>query len=903
MSDRPVVLRLYRRVSAWLLPGDFSAQQGEHIVGLFEDLYRETRRERGAAAAARLCLREFRSLLRTAAREQAAQRGWNPRPLGTVDATRYGGGDRMKLIRTIWADTRLAGRLLRKNPTFAAVATLTLAIGIGATTAVFSVVNGVLLTPLPYPESDRLVTVWTRFLPQSGIDQTYFAISAREAFDYRDQSDSIEGIGLYITGRANLIDGEGDPEQLRAGMMTASVFSVLRATPLHGRALVEADGLPGAAGVVVLGHGLWRRRFGGDVGLIGQSISVNGTSREVVGIMGPGFAFPFGVAQLWIPARIDPADPGSRGEHEWVAVARLAPEVKLAEAEAELDVLMAGWKAEFGHHRYHFLWLNPLLDDLVAEVRPALLMVLGAVGFVLLIACANVASLLLARGEARRGEVAVRLALGAGRRRIAQQLLTESMVISIIGGTCGVALAVVTTRLLKLVHAGTVPRIEGVGVDGAMLAFAAAATFVTGIVFGIVPVLQAVGSRTRGVLPDGSRTSSGGRTRQRFRRGLVVCEIALSVMLVIGAGLMIRSVQALLSQDPGIDPSRTLVVQLALPPGSYSEEDAGRFFNRLSDELTSLPSVVSVSGTGAMPVSGSGTFRDFSIEGKAAPEGQQGTNARHVGVMARLFETLGIPLVRGRVFGEEDQADGPAVVVIDESFARRYFGDEDPIGQRLRWWGDNDDWATIVGVVGDVRYNGLAEDPGATYYYLHSQFPSLSLNVTVRTAAGPLAIVSQVRDVVRRMDRTVLISSARAMEELVQASVGESRFAMMLLSTFASVALLLGAVGVYGVTAYSVAQRRRELGIRMALGAAGRQLTAMVLRQGLLMAAAGIVLGVAGAAAATRVISGLLFNVRATDPVTFAVTIAVLGAVAFVATAVPARRATKVDPVTALRAD
>lgn len=808
-------------------------------------------------------------------------------------------------------DLRHALRTLVKQPGYAALVVLTLALGVAANTAIYSVVHGVLLAPLPYEDAEDLMAVWGRFDPESGFDFPKFPLSDPEYLDYRDASRALEAVAAYLTGRATVTGGQGEPERVPSVAATANLFAVLRTEAALGRTFTAAEEQPGAGRVAVLQNGYWRSRFGGDPAVVGRSVILDGEPYEVVGVMPPGFAFPTPDVRLWTPLAPDP-DPRNRQSHGTRAVGRLAKGATLAEAEAEMATLMAAWKEQYPDiHTGHYLFLRPLLADVTGNVRPALLMLLAAAGFMLLIVCANVASVVLARGEARHREVAIRTALGAQRQRIVRLLLGESLTLSAFAGVLGVGLAWLGVAALLRLNAGSIPRAESVGLDAPVLVFAGAVTLVTAALFGAVPAFQATRVDVQSHLRDGGRGVTAGGRPLLFRRFLVVAEVALAFLLVLGASLMAKSFDRLLRVDPGFSSERVLVAAVALPESGYGgPEQIGAFYRRLLERLGALPGVESASATSSLPLLSPPGVWDFEIEGAPAPRpGEMAWNATFSEVRPGFFATLGIELRRGRVFQLSDTADSQPVTVINEALARRFFPGEDPIGRRIRVRGGESAWMTIVGIVGDARYEQLASEARPAYYAVHDQSAATAgaqfgaMVLVARTAGDPLALAKALRGVVRELDPNLPVSALQTMDDVVATSVARPRFSAVLLGLFAAVALALGGTGIYGVLAYSVALRRREIGIRKALGARPGQLAAMVARQGLTLVGVGLAIGAAASWWALRIMASLLYGVGLTDGPTYAAVVAVLGLVALLACALPMLRAVRLDPLTALRAE
>ncbi|MCZ6916909.1 MAG: ADOP family duplicated permease [Gemmatimonadetes bacterium] len=906
MSPRPVPPRFAEAILAWFVPDNGF---GESILG---DLREEfaSRAESGSRLRASQWYRvqamqlsgryAARALLRIFGRTRRHREDpFESKPRGET-------------VGRVAQDVRYAVRTLIARPAFALTVIVTLALGIGANAAIFSVVNGVLLNPLPYPDADRLIGVWGRFLPESGFDFPRFSLAPPEYVDYKNDTRTMEAVAAYAAFGATLIDGDGDAERVNSASVTSNLFSLLRAPALVGRTLIAEDDHPAADPVVVLSHPLWHRRFGGAADIVGRRISVNGTRSEVVGVMPPGFSFPGNTTQLWSAMQIDETRRDNRQSHNFFAFGRLAGGATLEAAEAELEPMMARWKADFPDiHTGHFLWVEPMIENIVGTIRPALLLLLGAVGFVLLIVCANVANLLLAAGEHRRREMAVRNALGASRRRILQQLLTESAVLASIGGVLGLALAVVGTDAMIALNAGGIPRADEIGLDGRVLAFTGLLTVATSFVFGIIPAMQSASPDLQSAFKDGTTSATAGRRRMRFRQVLVVSEMALSILLVIGAGLMIKSFWALQQEDPGFQTGNTLVATLSLPSGDYDAKRASRFYTDLLEDINAIPGVERASAVTRLPLLHGRGVSDFEIEGDASNErGEFRMNAANVSARAGYFETMGIRLVRGRFFEDTDRVGTATVAIINEAMARRFWPDEDPMGQRIRFSGcDACPWAAIVGIVGDVKYQNLGTDPFPTYYFANAQvtefaaFMTRFMALTVKTTTEPLSVAPALRAAIRRLDPNLPILALQPMTDVMAASLARPRFTMILMGIFGGVALLLGAVGIYGVMSYGVAHRTNEIGLRIALGAGSAQISRMVLGQGIRLALLGVGIGIMAAIAGTRVMGSLLFNVSTTDPAIFVAVSVLLSAIAVLASYLPARRATKVDPMAAMRSD
>ena len=818
---------------------------------------------------------------------------------------------------TLRRDLRIALRGLRQRAGFTTIAVLTLAIGIGAVTAIFSVVNGVLLRPLPY--QDPAALTWIRVRLKANPSSF---LSAAEYWDLRERQRSFERVGAFADGTVNLT-GSGAPERLRSGYVTADVLPLLGVAPVIGRAFAPENDLPGRPPVVLLSDGLWRRRFGGDPGVVGRTLMLDDAPTTVIGVMPPGFQLPthFTGASMeaWLPLQLDPAaDRTERGWHFLDVVARLRPGVTLAAAQNEVASLMAAMLTDYPmEYNADFAGMaSPLVDYILGDVRPAILVLLGAVALLLLIACANVASLLLAQGEARHREIAVRFALGAERCQIVRQLLTESVVLSLAGGLLGLLVAMWGIRALILGAPPSIPRLDTVGLDGRVLGFTLLVSLGTGLLFGLMPALQSSKTELVGAMVEGGRLGTAGAARQRFRRGLVVGQIALALMLLTGAGLLVQSFLKVRGVDPGFQPERLLTARLDLSPVRYSTSAQRRAFYRDAlARIEAVPGVRSAGAARALPMTGQLVIGDWSFveEGHFSnpPLPNEWTAADWQVITPGYFRTMGIPVLQGRGIEAGDRLGTPGAVVVNQTLARQMWPNGDAVGRRLLLGGGETDsiYRTVVGVVGDVRHRGLSADPRPEMYLPHEQFPAgtgdalNSLYLTIRTAGEPTAVAPSIRAAVAGLDPDVTVSELQTMEQALGTWAAERRFTMLIVTGFAFAALLLGAVGIYGVMAHLVVQRTREIGIRIALGAVPREILRLVLSQGALLAGLGIVVGVAGAFATTRLLAGLLFHIRPTDPVTFAGTALLLALVAALASLVPALRATRVPPIEALRAE
>ncbi|HKP13610.1 MAG TPA: ABC transporter permease [Blastocatellia bacterium] len=802
-------------------------------------------------------------------------------------------------MNTLWQDLRYGARMLTRNPGFTVVAILALTLGIGATTAIFSVVNSVLLKPLPFPESEQLVYLWETH-PQ--IKE--MSISYPNYQDWHAQNEVFDNLGVYRRQSYNLT-GSGEPERLTGGMMSADLFAGLRVNPLRGRVFSEDEDKPGATPVVVLSYALWQRRFGGDPNILDQQLTLNDRSYTVIGVMPPDFQFPSRV-ELWVPVGQSAKDPGwdSRGNHPGLyGIARLKPGATVEQARANMESVAANLEKQYpDSNTGNRIAVTPALEVFVGDVRPALRVLLGVVALVLLIACANVANLLLARSTTRQKEMAIRTAMGASRRRIVRQLLTESVLLSAVGGALGLLLASWGVRLIIAISPNSIPRAKEIGVDNRVLVFAIVVAALTGILFGLVPALQASKPDLNETLKDAGRGSTG--RRHVLRNVLVVAEVMMTVMLLVGAGLMVRSFYRLQQVDPGFNADNLLTFGVTLPPQKYKEaaQQIG-FFEQLADRLRTLPNVEAVGISSGLPLGNNGWQTSFVVDGQPPPEPGRTPLTEAAAASPEYFRALGITLLKGRNFTDADTKDVPRVALVDEEFAKRYF-DGDAIGKRIRPGGNDprNPLVEIVGVVRRVKMEGLKQDSDRVQsYYPFRQLPSTNMRVSVKTVGDPMAIASAAREQVLAIDPNQPIANLDSMQELRAQSIAPERLNLILFACFAAVALVLATVGIYGVMSYSVTQRTHEIGIRMALGAQPRNVLGMVVRQGMLLTAAGLGLGVGGALLATQLMASLLFGVSATDPLTFLAIPLLLAGVALGACFIPARRATKVDPMIALR--
>ncbi len=871
----------------------------EEIAGDMQELYRRRAARFGVAHARRMYLRDLRSLMRLA----VAGEGNRTDQFDFLIAQSKQGG---RLMTAFGQDLRYGLRQLGKTPLFTIATVLTLALGIGANTAIFSVVDAVLLRPLPFPESHRLVNVWNQ-LTGEGLPQMW--LSEPEFLFYREQQRIFDGLAVYASSGGNLT-GSGEPLRVSISNVSDGFFSILGASPLLGRTFIAEEDTPGKDQVLLLEHGFWKRRFAGDPGIVDKDVVLNSKTYRVVGVMPPGFAFPRGGVDMWTPMAIDPAKPNDRGSHYLLAIARLRPGVSVATAAQEMNRLALEMDDPYNYKRMGWgAYAVPLRDAYVGESQRALLVLLGAVGFVLLIACANVANLMLARAAAREKEVAIRFALGSSRWRIMRQLLTESLLLALTGAVLGMLLANWAIPPLLALAADQIPQELAIGVDTRVLAFTLAVAVLTGLLFGIVPAWQAGRTDLQEVLTEGGRSSATG-LRKRFRQTLVVGEVAIALVLLIGGGLMLRSFSSLLRVNPGYGTEGILTFKLALPLARYDTRSKNaQFFRETLERIRALPAVRATGAVAYLPLSSDSSSGTVMVEDlppvhPPMPYGFFETDYR--AATPGYLETMQIQVVRGRWIEPGDGSGAPLVAIVDETFARRAWPDKDPIGRRVTFSQNSDGtqrWRSIVGVVRHVKHYGLTTDGREQLYYPLDQddFGGRSMYVAVRGPADPKMLLNSIRGEVAKADPELPVYDVHTMEERLAASVGLERLTVLLVGGFGVLALVLASVGIYGVISYSVTQRTREIGVRMALGAGPGEILGMVLRSGILLTLLGIVLGLAAGLGLTRLMQSLLYGVSATDPATFFTVPLLLMAVAALACWVPARRAARVDPMVALR--
>jgi putative ABC transport system permease protein len=813
-------------------------------------------------------------------------------------------------LETVWQDLRYGARMLLKRPSFTLVAVATLSLGISANTAIFSVVNGVLLRALPYYEPERLVMVWAdRPILQAQVGLPDFPVTPADFVDWRNQNQVFENMAAMVAFRSNLTGG-GEPESVVVLRATASLFPLLGARLAMGRAFLPEEDRAGADRVVVISHGLWQQRYGADPKLIGQKIILDNEAYTVIGVTAPGFQFPrrgevpytylFGATKpdLYLPIAFTPELMNNRQANSLMVTARLKPGVSVGQAGADMNAIARRLTEQYPQtNTDKGARLAPLQQQTVGKARTALLVLLGAVGFVLLIACANVANLLLARAAGRQKEMAIRASLGASQWRVMRQLLTESLMLAFSGGAAGLFLAWWGVKLLLAIAPDNLPRAYDIRLDTRVAGFTLIVSLLTGIVFGLLPALQASKINLGETLKEGGRDAAG-LLRRRLRGFLIVAEVALAFVLLIGAGLLIRSFARLTEVNPGLDPHNVLTMNMLLP-AKYSDGRSAAFFQETLERVRALPGVEASATVVPLPLSGSHGSAAFRIEGRPSPT-EETFNAGLRIISPDFFKTFRVPLVNGRLIAESDGAKAPPVVVVNESLARNYFANEDPLGKRIIIYGGT---RTIVGVVKDVKHSALDEEAKAESYLPMAQVPTRYMSLAVRVSGDPMQMLGAVRGQVRAGDKDLPIFSIETMERLMDKSVAPRRFNLLLLGVFAMVGLSLAGVGLYGVMSYTVTQRTREIGVRMAMGAQRGDMLRLVIGEGMKLALVGALLGLGGALALTRLLKTLLFGVSATDPLTFIVIAAALSIVSLLACWIPARRATKVDPMVALRCE
>ena len=812
-------------------------------------------------------------------------------------------------MESLWQDLSYGVRMLFKNPRFTAVAVLSLAIGIGANSAIFSVTNALLFRPLSYQDADRLVILWQRS-PGLNVAQDWF--SPGQYLDLKAENQSFAQVATTIDASFNLT-GQGTPERVEGARVSSSLFPLLGAQALKGRVFTPDDDQEGKPTTAILSYGFWQRHFAADPNIVGKTLSLNGNSVEVVGVMPPTFMLNREVmptvnkisnAQMLLSLPMGEGKRTTRTNEDYNVFGKLKPGVSVAQAQTDIDRIVAGMKQQYPQNYPEssglMISVVPLQQQVVGEVRRPLLILLGAVGFVLLIACANVANLQLARAAVRQKEIAVRTAVGAGRLRIIRQLLTESVLLALLGGVLGLVLALVGLRVLLLVGPETLPRLNEIGVDSRVLGFTFAVSLITGIVFGLAPALRASRVDLNGMLKEGGR-SGVGASHHRLRNLFVVTEIALSLVLLIGAGLLVRSYSRIQNANPGFNVRNLLSLRLSLPSAKYKGPAVTNFYKQLRERIGALPGVEAVGTCYSLPMSSVAlAWGPINIEGYVPKNSADIVMSNERFVSPGYFAAMGVPLVQGRLFDERDIKGAQETVIVNENMVRRFWPNENPLGKRLERAG-KEPWRIVVGVVRDTKEFSVDDEPPLSIYHPHDQFPIGTMFLVVRSTSDPAVLAPVITKEIRTLDPELPAYEFRTMEQRLTEALARRRFAMFLLGVFAVVALILAAIGIYGVMAYSVTQRTQEIGIRMALGAHPGKIRRMVVRQSLVLLVLGVVIGLAGAFALTRVMSSLLYGISATDRLTFVVPPLILGSVALIASYFPARRAAKVDPTVALR--
>jgi putative ABC transport system permease protein len=797
---------------------------------------------------------------------------------------------------TLWRDMKFSLRMLVKNPGFTLVAVIALALGIGANTAIFSVVNTVLLRPLPFHDPDALIMIREMKLPEF----PEFSVAPGNYLDWKKQNTVFEQIIAFRGATYNLV-GIGEPERLRGALVSAGTFNLLGVHPLVGRGFAPEEDQPGRDTEVLLSEGLWQRRFGSSPNIVGQQLNLSGRSYTVIGIMPASFQFPGPNAEVWAPLAFNAEQSQEHGGHYVGAIGRLKPNVSLKAASTEMKSIAQRMEKTYPESNTGWsVKLTPLLDYAVTQIRPVLLVLMAAVALVLLIACANVANLLLARATAREKEIAIRGALGASRARVIRQLLTESAILAVIGAVVGVFLAWIGLKTLLALAPEGLPRMQHVHIDARALLFTVGITLSTGLIFGMFPAIQIIRTSLSETLKEGGRSSGAAAHTHRVRNLLVVAEVAIAMVLLVGAGLLIKSFVRLMGVDPGFDPRHAIAVGLTLPQAKYPKpEQQAAFCSQLLQKVSTLPGVVAVGVSHVLPMQDD-FILTFDIKGRPPAKPGEEPSANYYAVTTNYFKAMGIPLLRGRTFTDRDVKDAPRVALISDSFARRYFPNEDPVGRWISMTNGRESYSEIVGIVGDVKQYGLAAPTPAQMYEPFPQDSFRFMNIILRTANDPVAMSGAMRSQVRAVDPEQPVSSIITLDRVVADTVARARFSVILLAVFSAIALVLSAVGIYGVMAYAVTQRTHEMGIRLALGAEPTDVMKLVVLHGMAINSIGLGIGLAAALALTRLLSSLLFGVKAYDPLTFIGIALLVTLVSLLACYVPARRAMRVDPIVAL---
>ena len=821
----------------------------------------------------------------------------------TIDERRQRHAHRLEATDAMWSDLKFTTRTLRKSPGFTVTAILCIALGVGITTTIFSAVNAILIRPLPYAHPDRLVAIYSG---NDAIDAHGSNISYPDYLSWRDENRTFSGIGMWTWTSMTLSGDDGEAERVEGAEVTPNLFPLLGVDAFVGRTFANGEDQAGRDRVLLLSYGLWQRRFAGDRAIVGRTVTVDGLPYTIIGVMPPRFAFR-DISQVWIP--LTPRAQEQRGNRFYAgAIGRLAPGVSLEQARADLATLSTRLQHEYAKDNTGWVTeISTLRDDLVGDLRKPVLILFGAVTFVLLITCANVANLMLARAAAREREMAIRTAVGAGRGRLVRQLLTESLTLAVLGGVLGAIFAILAVPLLRFAFPGDVPFYITFSVDGATLGFAVLVAALAGALFGIIPAFRSTRLDPSRSLRESTQGAGGGLTRSRLRSALVVTELALSVMLLAGAMLLIRSYRALEGIDLGFDEHGILSMRISLPETAYAAPTRrATFYHELFDRIAALPGVETVGSAQGIPFSGWNVQAGMSIEGRPAPQPNHEFISHFQEITPNYFKAIGVPILRGRGIAPTDRDSSNHIGVINQAFADRAFAGENPIGKRVKIGGldSPDPWITIVGVARDFRHYRLPRPMGPAIYLPYFAEPLLTQTLAIRTSlADPLSLVPAVRRVMREIDAEVPAYQVQTFEQVVSRSLWRQRVQGQVLGVFAALALLLAAVGLYGVIAYAVAQRTRELGLRIALGATRRNVLALVMGQSARLAIAGVCIGLAGAFALSRVVASLLYGVRPIDPVTFVVAPIMLAVVALLASWLPAWRATQVDPLVAMRVE
>jgi putative ABC transport system permease protein len=806
---------------------------------------------------------------------------------------------------TLLQDVRYGVRMLRKSPAITFVAVISLALGIGANTAIFSVVNAILLKALPYNDPDRIVLAWGH-IPAEGKNRSQ--VSATDVDDWRNQNTVFEEVTTYGSFQP-IMTGNGEPERIPAMQVGDGYFKVMKGEPVLGRVFTPEEQQPGKDQVIVLSYGLWQQRFGGDPNIVGKTVLLSSRPYTIVGVMPADFrplpaTLVAANAQYYRPVA-EPHDEEERSSRHLRAIARLKPEVTLDQAQSEMNIIAARIEQEHPTNNTGYaVRLTTLTEDTVGDLRPTLLLLFGAVGFVLLIACANVGNLLLSRSAARQKETAIRAALGAARTRLIRQFLTESVLLALVGGCLGLLLALWSASLIESLGSQVTPLLSGISIDYRVLGFTVVISLLTGIIFGLVPAVQISRPDLNESLKEGGRSSGASSSRAFVRNALVVSEVAMALVLLICAGLLIKSVMRLRDVNPGFDPENMLTMNVNVPSVKYPEPQMwAAFYNRIIERIEALPGVQTAGVTSVLPLSSNFDGRSLAVEDRPKPRGEEIAVDLYI-VTPSYLRTMAIPLMRGRPLTNQDTENQSMVALINETMAKELWPAEDPLGKRIKFPGSERNpqpWRTVVGVVSDVKQYGLDKKEPMQIYLPEAQFPSSFMTLVVRTSTDPKSMVVAIKNEILAADPDQAVYNIQTMEQLLSESISLRQFSMMLLIIFASLALTLAAVGIYGVISYSVTQRTHEIGVRMALGAGRHDILKLVISQGMTLALAGIAIGVGASLALTRLMASLLYGVTATDAATFVSITAILLGVALVACFVPARRATKVDPMIALR--